>query len=113
ASAPVPPPAPQTSEGFQGMPPGTCPGGPLPLAGFQGAAPGACPRALDPGGGVRGEAPVFLWFTRLPSGPGAYAVATTSSAGAPRGWAARPGWRRPAPSPLPPPPSPRPPPPRE
>jgi len=35
------------------------------------------------------------------------AVAGSSTAGAPRDWAARPGWRRPPPSPHPPPPSPR------
>src|SRR5208282_578702 len=63
--------APNTTEGFQG---------PLPLAGVQRAAPS---------GGVRGKAPAFLWFTRLPRGPGARDVAGSSSAGAPRGWAAR------------------------
>ena len=81
AFASVPPPAPQTSEGFQG---------PLPLAGFQGAAPL---------GGVRGEALAFLSFTRLPRRPGAYIVAATSSASAQRGWAAWPGWRRQSPFP--------------
>jgi hypothetical protein len=84
--APVPPPAPQTQ--------------------VKGSK--ACHRALDPvvrcpwrGSkgqrplvGSRGEALVVLWFTRSPCGPGACAVAGSSSAGAPRGWAARPGWRR-------------------
>jgi hypothetical protein len=73
--APVPPPAPQTSEGFQG---------PLPLAGVQRAAPS---------GGVRGKALVLLWFTRLPSGPGACAVAGSATGAARRDWAARAGWR--------------------
>src|SRR5208282_3737711 len=74
-AGPAPPSrAPNTTEGFQG---------PLPLAGVQRAAPS---------GGVRGEALVLLWFTRLPRCPGACAGAGSSTAGALRGWAARPGW---------------------